>query len=163
MSRYLFLDIDGVLNNTKWYSSSRNPGNLNGQEDDIDPLNMSLLQVIIKNTDCKIVISSDWRYDFENCCKRLYNAGLLEGTIIGKTPEFIWKERLDDTAPSRGSEIQEWIDKNLKEHDTYCIVDDRTDMLDFQKSHFVHINPYFGLQPNDCLKICRILYGEVNL
>lgn len=157
MSRYLFLDIDGVLNNTKWCSSPRNPGNLDGQKAVIDPLNMVLLHVVIKNTDCKIVISSDWRYDFENCCKQLYKAGLPEGVIIDKTPEFIWREGLNDEASSRGSEIQEWIDKNLKEGDTYCIVDDRTDILDCQESCFIHINPYVGLQPKDCLAICKIL------
>ena len=34
----IFLDIDGVLNYTKWYTDERNPGNLNGQEGDLDPL-----------------------------------------------------------------------------------------------------------------------------
>ena len=36
-NKIIFMDVDGVLNYTKWYYDDRNPGNLYGQEGDIDP------------------------------------------------------------------------------------------------------------------------------
>lgn len=159
MAKFIFLDIDGVLNYTSWYTDDRNPGNLYGQEADIDPLCIERINRICTETDCRIVISSDWRYDFAACCKRLYNAGLT-GLIIGKTPEFIWRQRMDPDAPTRGSEIQEWLEQNSVDGDKYCIIDDRNDFLDSQFSYFVFVNPMYGLTDEHVNKIIKILNDD---
>lgn len=59
--KVIFLDIDGVLNYTKWYTNERNPGNLHGQEGDLDPLCVDRIIRICEETGAKVVISSDWR------------------------------------------------------------------------------------------------------
>ena len=59
--KVIFLDIDGVLNYTKWYTDERNPGNLHGQEGDLDPLCVDRIIRICEETGAKVVISSDWR------------------------------------------------------------------------------------------------------
>ena len=58
--KVIFLDIDGVLNYTKWYTDERNPGNLYGQEGDLDPLCINRIIRICEETGAKVVISSDW-------------------------------------------------------------------------------------------------------
>lgn len=50
--RILFLDIDGVLNNSAQFTG------INNLDDD----NVAQLNRIIAATDCQIVISSDWRH-----------------------------------------------------------------------------------------------------
>ena len=78
--KIIFLDNDGVLNYTNWYVSDQNPGNLSGQDGDIDPLCVDRVLRICKETGAKIVMSSDWRI----CLARFENpAG--EGGVPGRT------------------------------------------------------------------------------
>ena len=65
---FIFLDIDGVLNYTNWYSNPRNFGNINGQEGDLDPFCIERVNILAKITNSYIVISSDWRYDERQYC-----------------------------------------------------------------------------------------------
>lgn len=150
----VFLDIDGVLNYTKWYTSERNPGNLNGEEGDLDPECINRIIKICNETGAKVVISSDWRISWYGTQYRLGRMGLDENYVIDKTPEYIWRclnkhDYFNDNYEekyeySRGAEIDGW----LKEHPeviNYVIIDDRTDFTDEQKEHFVHIDPMWGL------------------
>ena len=59
--KIIFLDIDGCINHTRWYQNidGRNPGNLYGQEGDLDPLCIDRVIKICNKTGAKIVISSD--------------------------------------------------------------------------------------------------------
>ena len=58
--KVIFLDCDGVLNYTKYYSTGQSNGNLNGEED-IDLKCVNRVLQICKKTGAKIVVSSDWR------------------------------------------------------------------------------------------------------
>lgn len=163
--RVVFLDIDGVLNYTKWYIDDRNPGNLYGQEGDIDPLCIERVMKICNLTNAKVVVSSDWRIDWEGTKKRLSRMGLDENYVIDKTPEFIWNnmddpEYLEDDYDTvyeytRGAEIDEWLKHN--EVENYVILDDRTDFTKEQYGHFIHIDPYEGLTDKDVERAIKIL------
>ena len=154
--KIIFLDVDGVLNYTQWYVSDRNPGNLNGQEGDIDPECIERVMRIVKETGAKVVITSDWRISWGGTLDRLERMGLPRDVVIDKTP-FAWgndmslkQYMLDDIDDiySRGNEVNLW----LKEHPdctNYTILDDRTDFTDEQQPHFVHINPMYGLTDDD--------------
>lgn len=83
MARYIFFDIDGLLNSETWYKTYK-PGNLDEIDNDIDPKCIERLNRICSETGAYLVMSSDWRYDFNCSCKRLYAAGLT-GLIIGRT------------------------------------------------------------------------------
>lgn len=146
--KIIFLDIDGVLNYTSWYYSDRNPGNLYGQEGDIDPMCVDRILRIVNETDAKIVISSDWRIAWEGCLMRLEKMGLTRDIVIDKTPEFIWRGYYNTDFPMRGSEIEEWL-KSHPDCTNYVIIDDRTDFTEEQEPHFVHINSMYGITDED--------------
>lgn len=154
--KVIFLDCDGVLNYTKYYISELSPGNLNAQEDDIDPKCVERVIQICKKTGAKIVVSSDWRISWPGAKIRLERGGFPEGLIIDKTPEFMWRKfpntsfiDEDDNFLdcSRGAEIAEWLNNNL-ECTNYLILDDRTDFMDEQLPHFVHVDSMYGLTDN---------------
>ena len=165
----IFLDIDGVLNYTKWYTSERNPGNLNGEEGDLDPECINRIIKICNETGAKVVISSDWRISWYGTQYRLGRVGLDENYVIDKTPEYIWRclnkhDYFNDNYEekyeySRGAEIDGW----LKEHPeviNYVIIDDRTDFTDEQKEHFVHVDPMWGLNDEHVQLAINILNHE---
>ena len=157
--KVIFLDCDGVLNYTKYYSTGQSNGNLNGEKD-IDPKCVDRVIQICKETGAKIVVSSDWRISWPGAKIRLERGGFTEGLIIGKTPEFIWRrfssakncyenEDLDDC--SRGAEIADWL-KNNPECTNYLILDDRADFTEEQQPHFIYVDPMYGLT-DDHIKI----------
>lgn len=145
MARYLFFDCDGVINHETWYKTHK-PGNLEGQDNDLDPKCIERLNRICSETGAYLVMSSDWRYDFNCSCKRLYNAGLT-GLIIGRTEMSIFSPK----ELSRGKEIQNWVDQNLTKDDQWCIIDDRTDMIPGQP--FFKIDYETGLTDEDTDKV----------
>ncbi len=163
--RVVFLDIDGVLNYTKWYVDDRNPGNLYGQEGEIDPLCVERVMRICDLADAKVVVSSDWRMNWERTRKRLERMGLDERYVMDKTSEFIWNNLPDQECQeecrnrthkyTRGAEIDEWLKHNDVE--SYVIIDDRTDFTDEQKRSFVRVNPYVGLTDKDVELAIKIL------
>lgn len=165
--KIIFLDIDGVLNYTQWYISDRNPGNLFGQEGEIDPECVKRIVDICNITGARIVISSDWRVSWPGCRIRLENAGFPRGFIIDKTPEHMMRMLtrrdymlMDDDeieGCSRGGEIKEWVDTHEDTYD-YVIIDDRIDFTDEQKRlHFVHVDSNVGFTDDDKAKALDIL------
>lgn len=150
----IFLDIDGVLNYTDWYVSDRNPGNLNGQEGDIDPMCVERVLRICKETGAKVVISSDWRISWEGTLMRLERMGLTRDIVIDKTPELIWtrismydymlSEEDEGYEFSRGREVDLWLEAH-PDCTNFVIIDDRMDFTDEQEPHFVKVNPMCGL------------------
>lgn len=157
--KVIFLDIDGVLNYTQWYVSDRNPGNLYGQEGDIDPLCSDRINTICRETGAKIVISSDWRLSWPYCIDRLEKGGIDEGLIIDRTPEHMWiehctQEFLDYT--SRGSEVDDWLSQH-PDCDRYVILDDRKDFTEEQQPNFIHVNSMRGLDDDDVKFAIQIL------
>ena len=167
--KVIFLDIDGCLNSDKWYQNvdGRNPGNLNGEEGDLDPECINRIIKICNETGAKVVISSDWRISWYGTIIRLGRMGLTEDYIIDKTPEYIWKclskhdYFMDDYEEkfeySRGAEVKGWLDKH-PEIENYVIIDDRCDFTEEQKqNHFVHIDAMWGITDDHVIKAINIL------
>lgn len=155
-NKIVFFDIDGVFNYTDWYVSDRNPGTLFGQEGELDPLVVERFNTLWKETGADFIMSSDWRLDFEDACKRLRNVG-AEFPIIGFTPCHLFDSTQKDK--TRGAEIQHWINDNFTDSKNFnfVIIDDRTDFLREQKKNFVHINPKIGFTDENLNKCVRIL------
>lgn len=141
--KVLFLDIDGVLNYLNWYNDDRNPGNLNGQESDLDPDCVDRIIRICDETGAKVVISSDWKLSWYGTLDRLGKFGLTEEYIIDKTPDFG-----NNVHVSRGYEIDAWLQCH-PECTNFVIVDDRTDFTDDQHPHFIHIDRETGITDDD--------------
>ena len=155
--KIIFMDVDGVLNYTKWYYGDRNPGNLYGQEGDIDPECVRRIVNICEKTGAKIVLSSGWRVN-KSAIGRLERAGFPEGLIFSQTPELIWNCLHSHTGSySRGREIDMWLSEHPDTYD-YVIIDDREDFSDEQKRlHFVHVNSDIGFTNKNMNKAIKIL------
>lgn len=156
IKKIVFLDIDGVLNCTK---TEQMLGNYLGLDPDlIENFNA----IITAHPDAKIVVSSTWRYtfeegiytDFDGLKKLLADHG-LKGEIIGKTAVRL-------SPMSRGAEIRHWLESHRGEYDSYVILDDDTRGMapygqryydnypEFTKSED-HDEPFADLRPNHVL------------
>lgn len=122
--KILFLDVDGVLNTTKstTFLSLSKP-------------KLRLLEKIVKETGCYIVLSSTWRKDNEAYMK-LVRTLLYRNIIIHDITPTLWKDR--------GYEIEAWLNDN-PHVEKYAILDDDSDMLDTQLRHFFQTDPEYGL------------------
>lgn len=159
--KVLFLDIDGVINSydnihtrLKQFRENKIP-NRDQFGALFDKKCIKYLDLIIKETNCKIVISSSWRRVGLKKMKEMWITRELPGEIIDITPKRIRTEILAKFKGgiTRGSEIQQWIEDNHPY--SYCIVDDDDDMLPHQ--NFVKTNTYNGLDIKATKKIIKIL------
>lgn len=123
--KVLFLDIDGVCNSRQFVRRMRATNKKFHLYLQVDPELVKLVQRIIKETNCRVVLSSTWRLypearehvrrevcHFIDCTPDM-QAGAKRGVI------------------DRGVEIQAWLD----EHPTvrqYAILDDDGDFLPSQ-------------------------------
>ena len=118
MKKIIFLDIDGVLN---LISQGHDEFG-----DIFHPHLVENLKHIIETTGAEIVISSTWRMNGLSEMQRMWEMRDLPGKVIDVTPYL--------NTP-RGEEIAEWLRENPV--DSYCIIDDDSDMLPEQMSNFV--------------------------
>ena len=156
--RYLFLDIDGVLN-TGNYSRSLVESYINETDDDgylFDPKAVDYLRYIINETNAMIVISSSWRLDGMEKVRRLWTNRNMPGEVIGITPHCITRFADIDTHDewtkhaigSRGIEVNEWLRRNtdeMLEPYTYAMLDDENDYLLHQADHLILTDPFLGI------------------
>lgn len=110
--RFIFLDIDGVLNHDEWYNHLYNtyPGEELSRWDvnkyHISPASTRLLNQL---EGCEVVISSSWGYD-ETTVQGLRNAGLALPIIGGIT-----HKSLLDKSLCRGNDIARWFVDNVSD------------------------------------------------
>lgn len=156
MNKFIFLDIDGVMNSNLFYSERTQDKRYDEWIKDqhiawgacnIDPRAVKRLNRITDATKAKIVVSSTWRSD----------SNLQEVfTLVGI------KEPIYDVTPymrsgHRGSEIQEWLDKQTEPY-RYVILDDDSDMLDCQLPYFIQTDWLkWGLSDEDVEQAIHIL------
>lgn len=112
LNKYLFMDIDGVLNHEDWFKT---PGN---KEMELpycwfDPECVKRVNEIIEKTNCILVVTSDHRLDIR-LEKWFKDVGLP--TNFECTPVY-WNE-------TREFEIEQWLKNYAVCPYTYAIVDD---------------------------------------
>lgn len=155
INNIIFLDIDGVLNSDKYFSS------IEDKEDtytdqvtqlllDIDMTKVKLLLKVARISHAKIVISSTWRRMklYPSIKEVLINIGL---PIVGETP-FVEGQR--------GEEIRTYLADN--QVDNFCIIDDEV-FKDYQELEDNLIKTDFyqdGLTEEICHKIIKKLNKE---
>jgi len=143
--KIIFLDFDGVLNNTKY---------LEAQSEIVfapfDFVNVENLNTITDIGDIGIVITSDWRrfgLDLKQFVKRY---GVI-GNVVGET-------RVTDHMP-RGMEIQAWLLKYRVDKEfiqKFVILDDRDDM-GYISDRLIQTDPAVGLTKEDALRAIEML------
>lgn len=136
--KVIFLDLDGVLNTDDFLHQCIHT------DDGIDPKLITILNRIIKDTNTKIVISSDWRHGKTMAqLQAILDKFGFVGDIVGMT---------DDNDKSRWSQIVDWMD-NI-EVDDFVILDDMdvmshvVNMPTFKRladKHFFRTNKDIGL------------------
>jgi hypothetical protein len=137
--KVLFLDIDGVVNNKRTKKSF-------GGFMAIDPAMAALVQRIVQNTGCEIVLSSSWRL-FQN------GRDEIERKIC----------RFADITPilhaPRGYEIKVWLTR-YPEIEHYAILDDAGSILPEQRANFFQTTWESGLTKDIALAVEKHLNEE---
>lgn len=132
--KVVFLDIDGVLNNSNWAIQMYDEGVHVYAENLLDERAIRLLQKLIDATDAKIVVSSSWRRD--KYAMQCLSDQLKPMEIYDVTPL---------KSSIRGDEISAWLKKH-KDVESYVIIDDDSDMGDHM-DHLIQTTFERGLQP----------------
>jgi hypothetical protein len=163
---YIFLDVDGVLNNEQFL--------LKHLDDDVilDESNIKLLGELVSKAQAKVILSSSWRLLFTEkgnprrsvwqtrrgfeLAKTLKKYGVR---ISGRTE--VARNKFGDyyDAGNRPKEIFNYIMHNLTAGDRFVILDDedfRRSMLRFA-NNFVLVDWKYGLQEKDIEKALNIL------
>ena len=160
--KIIFLDIDGVLNNSNWAKVLHNLYGGNGyggmfrtndpKWNDVkwDWYNVANLKHLLGRSRAKVVISSSWRrFHILKHFKAMFNLyGLPAHTVIGETTL--------QTLPGwiRGDAINKYLADN-DNIDNYVILDDNDDFYDYQ--NFVKTDMKVGLIMSDVDKAIQIL------
>lgn len=135
----IFLDFDGVLNSSTFFTTPSTNGKPKGN---FDPECIKRLNEITDATDAAIILTTSWRNekDIFKLCK---NIG-IKGKIVGRTPNL---EYSTIKGLIRGNEIAHWlIENNLDPYDyPYIIIDDCDDILAYQSKNLVLTNYVEGL------------------
>ena len=152
--KYLFLDIDGVLNSYK-YDKERDIMTTNN----IDGTRLDLVKEIVDKTGAKIILTSTWRKHWEKSetfCDEVgkdlnatFKAHGLE--IYDKTPNIDFLDR--------AVEVEAYLSDKKDDLEAFCIVDDMMYAWDNLSPFFVKTNPRvgYGLMPNHVEKIIKLL------
>lgn len=126
MTKVLFLDADGVINNRKTSNTDGWP---------IDKYMAFLVGRIVERTGCKIVLSSTWRLWPEG--RSAIRRRVMP--FIDVTPSLPFTQPLP-----RGREIKVWLEAN-PDVERYAILDDENDMLHEQMPNFFKTSFEIGL------------------
>ena len=138
--KLIYLDIDGVLCTHRASAAIGETGTM----DYLDPIRL------ITEFSAKVVISSTWRlthskremYQLFRCAGHNVIAENLH--ICWCTPDF---KELTGYPNKRGKEIESSL-SDIESHDyvtDYVILDDDSDVLEYQMPHFVKCDTYDGL------------------
>lgn len=177
MDRIIFLDIDGVLNHQKYYTSidwEKRKTNHDEFGEYFCPISSKILNKVIDETQAKIVISSTWRHDGLERMQAMWKSRKMSGEVIDITPT---SERR-----FRGLEIEDWLDSRKFSHifwdkelqkqkmiesniENYIIIDDDSDMTYNQRNHFIHVLPsprnYSGFNYQYGLQALKTLKSDI--
>lgn len=156
--KIVFLDIDGVLNNTfeRTHYITRSPRDGHF----ISPTCVDRLNEITSFTGAKIVVTSTWRLgSTDEEMARVLEVSGVTGEYIGMTG----RESESGEYIMRGNEIFAWILRNEElcgsayDYRDYVILDDDSDMLLWQRNNYINCDPHSGLTHRSVARAISIL------
>lgn len=153
--KIVFLDIDGVLVTLESFTKYKTSGNHARAHPDC----VSALNLILKATGARIVISSSWRAPRRLGWFRLkfheWGIHAAKSRTIGMTPDLPRYNGLIWLGKERGDEIQAWLDEH-KGVESFVILDDDSDMKHL-KPRLVQSTFEKGLTPQLAEKAIALL------
>lgn len=153
---YLFLDIDGVLNNKTYLLKQVKKRKRQNQPQKfysvIDKHAVKLLAKAYKKHRIKIILSSSWRFGWDINCKHITELKNIFKKYNINVSGFISFDR----ALTRGEQIQLYIDTFLAADDRYVVLDDDSLEIDNQEC-FIKTDFNYGLQKEHLKRIKDIL------
>ena len=169
MNRIIFLDIDGVLNNTTTFMALKER---HQSLRVIDPLNMEAVDKLVWLSGSDIVVSSSWRHAFDvhdlRDIFRDFGSLYAVERIIDSTPRRVNESitSVAGTPAPRAWEIQEWISQN--DPKSFVIFDDdeviscdhpTVECMEMQNimKRFIRTDPTFGLTDVHIKRALKIL------
>lgn len=169
--KLVFLDIDGVLNNTNYtiyifeiLGRDKAYEIIKEDLDIFDPISLELLCKLIDKfkNDIRVILSSTWRLNQKGIDKVKEK---IFGVLGYEIPFDITKRHKDMI---RGYEIEEYLSNNNLLGEDYIIIDDDTyDIIGNEYKgnmnfgeHMVECNHDIGFQGKEYLKAYEILKGE---
>lgn len=153
MKPILFLDMDGVLNNSQmdWHEA---PYKFQVPYV-VDEKNLDCLEWLVEAIDCDVVICSTWRI---TCDRKMMEERL--GPVVAPRLHDDWKTA--KLPGIRGLEIRDWLERNLGEafwtFKDYIILDDDQDFIWHQ--NLVSIDHGTGLTMRDCQRAVALLRAK---
>ncbi len=167
----LFLDIDGVLNNTQYWLQLNPKFDLDCSEK-FDPRSIEILNRIVMRIEPYVILSSSWRilYELEVVERKLRDQGYC-GLLHGRTTRNLIIQKLEDPPnykmskyrdrisegwwAHRGDEIQHWR-RTFGHVGSVAIVDDDADMAGL--SHrLIQTDNDTGLLEEHFEPLCQLL------
>ena len=149
--KYIFLDIDGVLNNES--TTTKSPDGFVGLSSNLG----KRLRKIIKSTRAKVVLTSSWK---DSSSEQDYNYLLRKLKLYLAIPVAKISEP-NGSMFARGAGINAFLKEN--ECEQFVILDDFT--FDFKEQglfpHLVLTSPERGLTDEDVDKAVNILNGHL--
>jgi histidinol phosphatase-like enzyme len=167
--KYIFLDIDGVLNSTEYWESEERRKESEGMSDaqimliahwiHLDPKALKLVNDLVDRSGAKVILSSTWRakYSHEEITKMMQDRGATF-EVIDSTPQLFGK--VNSPRIPRGKEIGAYLDHLRFKPESFVIIDDHDDMLGLKDS-LVKTNAKYGITGLDVEFALKILNGEV--
>lgn len=116
MRKYLFLDIDGVLNSRDTFEREAEPWWAV-----IDVSMVSLVNLIVYETKCIVILSSAWRLS--------HSIDEIQKELNKKGAKFIIADKTPSIMGPRGFEIQKYMKVNGINEKQIIILDDCDDMM----------------------------------
>lgn len=156
----IFLDVDGVCNSFATHLFT---------DDAVDSTVLEMISSLCEEYDCKIVLSSAWRYSMDettlkcrpgSCADKI--SKLLEKhkcPLIGRTPQL---------GTGRAEEIKAYIKDHLTTNDKFLIIDDenicryRGNTYEDLEPHFLRTNAMLGFTYEDYKKACLFFCNDKN-
>lgn len=166
--KYIFLDIDGVLNSSKYVTSDYYKQITAGLTDaqvmlthhhlHLDPEALKLINDLVKRSGAKVILSSTWRGKYS--CAEMTEMMKSRGgdfEISDATPVLFGK--VHSSRIPRGKEIGHFLRLLEEWPEAYVILDDHDDMLT-HKEFLIHTDVKVGVTQDDVEKALKILNGD---
>jgi hypothetical protein len=159
--KVVFLDIDGVLVTEHYLlqlDENEQPWRDEKGHAYFCPRCLTNFEQLIKQTHAKVVLSSTWRFFLADTVgvPDFFKARGVQFDIHDQTPRLPSSSKKMSEQPTRGEEIQAWLDTH-REVTHYCILDDDPRIFPQQQPYWVRTSFRYGFTKAKLDQALRIL------